>query len=70
MSLAVGVAVAASALGTLLTDREWGWGFVIRCIGLAVTYLLLGVVMARSRRRAEARDAQHMREIREARRRG
>ena len=67
-STAVLLAVVVSAVVTVVTDRVWGWDFAVRCAGLAVLYLLTGPLLARSRRRAEARDARHLREIREARR--
>ncbi|HET6855951.1 MAG TPA: hypothetical protein VFH94_02500 [Streptomyces sp.] len=59
---------AAGAAATLITDRSWGWDLVARCVVFSLTYVLLRPAVERSRRRAEVRDARHMREIRQARR--
>jgi hypothetical protein len=55
-------------VGTLVTDRSWGWDLAVRCLMFSVMYALLWPLLARSRRRALERDAQHMRDIEEARR--
>ncbi|NJQ00308.1 hypothetical protein [Streptomyces zingiberis] len=52
---------------TVMSGGSWGWEFVAQCAVCAVVYSLMGPLLARSRRRAEERDAEHMRAIREAR---
>ncbi len=68
----IGAAVAAglvmSVAMSLGDDKFWGWDLVIRWLVVSTVYALLGPLMARSWHRAEERDAQHMRDIKEARR--
>jgi hypothetical protein len=60
--------VMAGVLMTLLVDRSWGWDFAARCLLVSAAYASVGPMVTRSRRRAEERDAQHMRDIQKARR--
>lgn len=63
-----GAGAATGVVMTAVGDRPWGWDSVALCLTSSVLYALMGPLAARARRRAEERDAQHMREIREARR--
>ncbi len=65
---AVATGVVMSVVVTLVGDQSWGWDFAARSLTLSVLYALFGPVIARSRRHAEERDAQYMRDIQEARR--
>lgn len=65
---AVATGLVASVAMTLVGDKSWGWDLVIRWLIVSTVYALLGPLVTRSRRRAEERDAQHMRDIQEARR--
>lgn len=59
--------VVAAALTTLAARSSWGWDFAARCVTFSVIYLICQPLWARSRRRAEEREARHQREIAEAR---
>lgn len=59
--------VVAAALMTLAARSSWGWDFAARCVTFSVIYLICQPLWARSRRRAEEREARHQREIAEAR---
>lgn len=65
---AVATGVVSSVAMTWVGDTSWGWDFVARCLLVSGVYVLMGPLLARSGRRAEERDAQHMRDIQEARR--
>jgi hypothetical protein len=65
---ATALAVVVSVVTTLVSKRSWGWDFALQCVLYTVLYAFLISVVARSRRRAEERDAQHRREVREMRR--
>ncbi len=67
-SAGVTVGVATSTVMTLVGSKPWGWDFVVLSLITSVVYTVMGPLIARSRRRTEERDAQHMRDIRAARR--
>lgn len=56
-----------SGVMTLMSDKSWG-DFVAQWLLISMAHALKGPVVARSRERAEERNAQHMRDIQEARR--
>lgn len=60
--------IAAGAVTTLITDRSWSSELVPRCLMFSITYMATGPVVTLSRRRAEQRDQQHMRDIEKVRR--
>ncbi|QKW25804.1 hypothetical protein HUT11_06495 [Streptomyces seoulensis] len=59
--------VAAGTTVTLIADRAWGSELVSRCLTFSIGYLLIGPVVTLSRRSAERRDRQHMRDAEEGR---
>jgi hypothetical protein len=63
--------VTGTATGVVVTslgDRSWGWGFAALGLASSVLCALMGPLTARARRRAEEREARHIRDMRAARR--
>ncbi|GAA5054047.1 hypothetical protein GCM10023336_24940 [Streptomyces similanensis] len=67
MGAPVVLGVVVGTVVTLIADRAWSSELLSRCLTFSIGYLLIGPVVALSRRYAERRDRQHRRDVEEAR---
>ncbi|MFK0173567.1 hypothetical protein ACIQU5_32770 [Streptomyces sp. NPDC090306] len=67
MGASVVLGIVAGSVLTLLRDRSWGSELLYRCLCFSLSFLVVRPVTQFARRRAEQRDAQHMRDIERAR---